>query len=217
MAKTLVQLVMLARQSADMEDDPLCDDFEVKTYVNDGLRDLYLAYIKVYSDAYLQSQTFTVAAGATTAPLPTGFLKSRGVDFQYSGRWVPVRHYSWRERGTYHSGRRAHRIDSVIRLDPEALDMSGTYRIWYYPTAPVLVNPADPLDGLMDQWSDFIVAYAASKMLIKAKLSPDKQNDAMAYVLNKMVPEAGHRDDEAEQAPDVDNLDARDDTWGIWG
>lgn len=215
MAKTLVQLTMLARQSADMEGDPLVDDFEVRSYLNDGLRDLYLAYVKVYTDAYLLSQTFTVAAGATTAPLPTGFLKSRGVDFQFGGRWRPCRHYTWRERDTYHSGRRAHRIDTVIRFDPEWLDMSGNYRIWYYPTAPVLVNAADTLDALMDQWSDFVVAYAAERMLIKAKLGTDAQRAIQAYVLTKMAEEAPRRDDEPDQAPDVDS-GRMDDGWG-WG
>lgn len=213
MAKTLVQLEMLARQSADMEGDPLVDSFEARSYINDGLRDLYLAYTKVFTDAYLLSQTFTVTAGATTAPLPTGFLKARGVDFQFSGRWRPVRHYTWRERDTYHSGRRAHRIDTVIRFDPEWLDMSGTYRIWYYPTAPVLVNSSDALDALMDQWSDFVVAYAAERMLIKAKLGADSQRAIQAYVLTKLSEEAARRDDEPDQAPDVE--DGRwDEGWG---
>src|SRR4051812_48138767 len=187
MAKTLAQLILLARQSADMENDPLCDDAEITVYINDGLRDLYLAYTTHYTDAYLLSQSFTVASGATTSPLPANYLKSRGVDWFSGNRWYPLRHFNWRERGTYHSGRRAHRIDTVIRLDPIAMDLSGSYQLWYYPTAPVLTGPSSTLDVLMDQWSDFIVSYAAAHMLTKAKLDNTQQTNLMSYVLAKLA------------------------------
>jgi hypothetical protein len=215
--KTLTQLILLARQSADMENDPLCDDTEVTTYLNDGLRDLYLAYTKYYTDAYLLLQTpIVVASGATTAPLPANYLKSRGVDWWSGNRWYPLLHFTWRERGSYHSGRRAHRIDTVIRLDPVNLDLSGTYQLWYYPTAPVLVNPTDVLDVLMDQWSDFVVNYAAAHMLTKAKLDNSSQTGAMSYVLDKLSSEAQRRDSEPEQAPDVDSDSAWcDPAWGF--
>jgi hypothetical protein len=216
MAKSLTNLILLARQSADMENDPLCDDTEITTYVNDGLRKLYLAYVKVYTDAYILSQSFTVAPGATTAPLPALFLKSRGVDIFFNSRWSPVRHFTWRERGSYHSGRRAHRVDTLIRLDPEFLDLSGSYRIWYYPTAPVLVTGTDVLDGLMDQWSDFIVDYAASRMLVKAKLDPSAQFGNMNAVIEAMSQEAPRRDDEPDQAPDVD-ADSQNGVYSDWG
>lgn len=215
MAKTLSQLILLARQSADMENDPLCDDTEITTYVNDGLRDLYLAYVKVFTDAYILSQAFSITSPATTSPLPATFLKSRGVDFLIGSRWRPVRHFTWRERASYHSGRRAHRIDTVIRLDPEWHDMSGSYRLWYYPTAPVLVNAGDLLDALMDQWSDFVVAYAAAHMLTKAKLDNQQQLNIMGYVLTKLGEEAPRRDDEPDQAPDIQGEGA-DDAFG-WG
>jgi len=214
MAKTLAQLILLARQSADMENDPLCDDAEITVYVNDGLRDLYLAYTTHYTDAYLLSQAFTVASGATTAPLPTGYLKSRGVDWWSGNRWIPLRHFNWRERGSYHSGRRAHRIDTVIRLDPIQLDLSGIYQIWYYPTAPVLTGPSSALDVLMDQWSDFIVSYAAAHMLTKAKLDNTQQTNLMSYVLEKLAGEAERRDSEPEQAPDVE-ANGTDEAWGF--
>jgi hypothetical protein len=214
MAKTLSQLILLARQSADMEGDPLCDDPEITVYVNDGLRDLYLAYTTHYTDAYLLSQQFTVATGVTTAPLPTGYLKSRGVDWFTGNRWKPLGHFNWRERGSYHSGRRAHRIDTVIRLDPIHLDLSGSYQIWYYPTAPVLTAPSSALDVLMDQWSDFIVSYAAAHMLTKAKLDNSQQLGLMKYNLDKLAGEAERRDSEPEQAPDVE-AGAADADWGF--
>ena len=88
--KSLTTLILLARQSADMENDPLCDDAEITVYINDGLRDLYLDYTKYYTDAYLLSAPFTVASGATTSPLPAAFLKSRGVDWYSGSRWWPL-------------------------------------------------------------------------------------------------------------------------------
>lgn len=212
--KTLAQLILLSRHSADMENDPLCEDPEITVYINDGLRDLYLAYVKHYTDAYLLSQPFTVAAGATTSPLPTGYLKSRGVDWWTGNRWVPVRHFNWRERGSYHSGRRAHRVDAVIRLDPVTVDLSGSYQLWYYPTAPVLTAPSSPLDAVMDLWSDFIVAYAAAHMLTKAKLDNSQQLGLMKYHLDKLPEDAKNRDSEPEQAPDVEATGA-DSDWGF--
>ena len=223
MAKTLTQLCLMARQSADMVNDPFVGDAtagddptEIPTLINDGLRDLYLAYTKHYTDAYLLSQSFTVAAGVTTSPLPATFLKSRGVDWFSGSKWYPLRHFNWRERYTYHSGRRAHRIDTVVRLDPISIDLSGTYQIWYYPTAPVLVAGTDTLDVLMDQWSDFIVSYAAAHMLTKAKLDNSQQLGIMKYHLDKLPEEAERRDSEPEQAPDVESdAGALDPAWGL--
>src|SRR3954471_7976299 len=97
--KSLTTLILLARQSADMENDPLCDDTEITVYLNDGLRDLYLAYTKNFTDAYLTSAPFPVAPGATTSPLPADYLKSRGVDWYSGSRWYPLKHFNWRERG----------------------------------------------------------------------------------------------------------------------
>lgn len=207
MGKSLTTLTLLARQAADMENDPLVDDTEIAVYINDGLRKLYLEYINVYTDAYLTMQAFTVTAGNVTAPLPANFLRGRGVDYLYNSRYRPLRVYTWRERGTYHSGRRAHRIDTVIRLDPEYLDMSGSYRLWYYPTAPVLVAGSDALDAQMDLWSDYIVDYSASRMLAKAKLY-DQATAKLEFagsVLEDMRAQAPRRDSEPEQAPDADS------------
>lgn len=221
--KTLTQLSLMVRQAADMVNDPFVGDAtlgddatEIPTLINDGLRDLYLAYTAHYSDAYLLSQAFTVASGGTTSPLPASFLKSRGVDYFFNNRWWPVPHFTWRERGTFHSGRRAHRIDTVIRLDPIHLDLSGNYQLWYYPVAPTLVAGTDTLDPLMDQWSDFVVSYAAAKCLAKAKQDPSAQTGMMSYILGKLASEAMRRDDEPDQAPDVDGDSiAAENNWGF--
>ena len=219
MAKTLDQLVLLAQQSADMEpNDPAVGTTEWETYVNDGLRQLYLAYTKVYTDAYLKSTPVIISSG-NTAPLPADFLKSRGFDFLVGANYFPVRQFNWRERNSYHSGRRAHRVDSVIRLDPEYYNHVGTYRLWYYPVAPVLthVTPGvtDTLDAQMDMWAEYIIAYAAMRGLVKQKLEHSSQDADMARVyatdanggmMGAMVTQANNRDSEAEQAPDVSTL-----------
>ena len=218
MAKTLDTLVLLAQQSANMEPtDPLVGTAEWETYVGDGLRELYLAYTKVYTDAYLKSSTFAAIVSGNTIALPSDFLKGRGLDWQVGPNWVTVPVFTWRERNTYRSGRRAHRIDSVIRLDPESLSFVGdVYRLWYYPTAPVLthVTPGvtDVLDAQMDLWGEYIIAYTAMRALVKAKLDHSSQDADMAriYTLDgsggmagNMVVQANQRDSEAGQAPDV--------------
>ena len=219
--KSLDTLVLLAQQSADMEpNDPLVGTTEWETYVNDGLRQLYLAYTKVYTDAYLKSQTFTAIVSGNTIALPSDFLKSRGLDRQVGTRWIPVGVFNFRERNTYSYGRRAHRVDSVIRLDPESATFVGdVYRLWYWPSPPALthITPGvtDILDAQMDLWSEYIIAYAAMRALTKAKLDHATQDADMARIYavdpnggmtGNMVTQANARDSEAEQAPDIYNV-----------
>jgi len=204
MAHTLTQLILAARQSADMEGDPLCEDPEITTYLNDGLRRLYLAYLLLHTDAYLTSSPFTVAGTATTAPLPATFVRERGLDFFVNGRWKPVRVFQWRNRGSRDAGRRTYRVDALVRLAPDDLDMSGSYRLWYHPTAPVLVNYGDTLDAQMDLYSDYVFNYAAAQMLVKAKLSPASQLAMASFVYERMEAEAPRRQSEPAQAPDAD-------------
>ena len=218
----------MAQQSAQMEsNDPLVGQSEWEQNVNDGLKELYLAYTKVFTDAYLKSQTFTAIVSGNTIALPSDFFKSRGLDRQVGSKWKPIGLFNWRERNTYHNGKRAHRVDSVIRLDPEFLSYAGdVYRMWYYPTPPVLTNVTpgvtDVLDAQMDLWAEYIVAYAAMRALVKAKLEHSSQDADMARIYaidgnggmtGNMVVQANNRDSESEQAPDVDSMDYSD---GIW-
>ena len=221
---SLTTMILLSRQAADMENDPLCDDTEITGYLNDAREKFYLEYTKAFNDAYLTSFAFTIAAGQTTAPIPsiTGgatadFLASRGLDFFLNGQWRPVGHFTWRERNSYHSGRRAHRVDSLIRLDPIDIDQSGSYRIWYTPKPPQFVVGTDTLDTIEDLYFSFHVDYAAWRMLIKAKL-PDAagaQQTGMASVIAGMQEDAKNRDSEPEQAPDIDSQDPYGPEWGF--
>lgn len=203
MAHNLTSLMLAARQSADMEGDPLCDDAEITTYLNDGLKRLYLAYVLLNSDAYLTSASFTVVGAATTAPLPSTFLRERGVDYFVNNRWKPLDVFQWRDRGSRDAGRRTYRVDSLIRFAPDDLDMSGAYRIWYHPTPPVLVADGNVLDAQMDLYSDYIFNYAAAQMLVKAKLSPKAQLDMASFVYERLATEVPRRESEPAQAPDA--------------
>jgi hypothetical protein len=208
----------MAQQSADFEsNDPHGSTTEWQQLVNDGLRELYLAYLKVYSDVYLKNVTFAAIVSGNTIPLPSDFLKSRGLDRLVGTRWVPVPVFNFRERNTYHSGRRAHRVDSLIRLDPESATFTGdVYRLWYWPTLTPLtdITPGvtDILDAQMDLWSEYVIAYAAMRALTKAKLDHTTQDADMARIFQQdpnggmagtMVTQANQRDSESEAAPDI--------------
>jgi hypothetical protein len=209
--RSLTTLILQARQSADMENDPLCDDTEVTAYINDAYGNLYDAFTKAYSDLYLKSTAVTLTTGQTTATIPADFNSSRGLDWlNSSGLYCPVPVFTWRERNTYHLGRRAHRIDSLIRLMPETLDMSGTYRLWYIPLAPVLVLGGDTLDTNLDRWAQYIVDSAAARMLVKAKLDPSAQLQSAQGKLDDMIGQAANRDSDPEQSPDIYSTGASD-------
>jgi hypothetical protein len=213
MAHDLTSLMLAARQIADMENDPLCDDQEIATWLNDGLKRLYLAYVLLNSDAYLTSAPVVVVGSATTAPLPATFLRERGVDYFVNGRWKPLDVFQWRDRGSRDAGRRTYRVDSLIRFAPDDLDMSGTYRIWFHPTPPVLVE-GSTLDAQMDLYSDYISNYAAAQMLVKAKLSPKAQLDMASFVYDRLDTEVPRRESEPAQAPDAYAGNGPDDDWG---
>jgi hypothetical protein len=229
--KNLDTLVLLAQQSADMEpNDPLVGTTEWQTYVNDGLRELYLAYLKCNTDAYLKNVTFAAIVSGNTIPLPADFLKSRGLDRLAGANWTAVPVFNFRERNTYTGNRRAHRIDSLIRLDPEALTFTGdVYRLWYWPQPPTLNDTipgtTDLLDLQMDLWSEYVIAYAAMRGLVKAKLEHTSQDADMSRIFfqdpeggmsGTMTTQATNRDSESEQAPDaftIQRFDPNDPGW----
>lgn len=212
MAKTLGALRLEARQSADMEGDPLidnglgptvdADNVELDSLINNAIRELYALEISARKGSYLTLDTpFTLTAGGgNTRNVPVGFWKERGLDMLRGTRWCPVPVFNWRERGRDVFGPPRYRIDSLIRLSPEER-AAGTYRLWYWPTAPVLTAAAQTLDATLDKWSRFVVLHTAIAMLTKANLDTSVHERALSVLTAQIANNDADRQGEPEQAP----------------
>lgn len=208
MAATFADLKLGALRRADMEFSPVVGDDELGKYVNTAIRELQIAYCFCFNDAYLTSATFAITSG-NTSPLPDDFLKGRGVDFNYGGKFRPVPVFNFRERGKYHAGRRAHRIDSVVRIDPPTA-AAGDYVLWYWHTLPPLVADDDTLDPILDGFADFIEITAGIACLTKEQTDTSQLVEAKAAVVERIAVEAGSRDSEPQQSEDVYAIDYND-------
>lgn len=201
MAATFADLKLGALQRADMQLSPLVDDDELGRYVNAALKELQVLYCASFNDAYLTSASFTITSG-NTAPLPDDFLKGRGLDLKYGAKYRPVPVFNFRERDRYHAGRRAHRIDAVIRIDPET-NATGDYRLWYWHALPPLVDGTDTLDPILDRFADFIEITAGIACLTKEQTDTSQLVEAKNAVIARITAEASNRDSEPQQSEDV--------------
>jgi hypothetical protein len=199
MASDLPTLRLGARRRADMESDPLVDDTELNRYVNDGVRELYAIVATAFEDTYLTSSQFVVTAPNFTQALPAGFWKARGLDRLEGSRWVPCRTFTFRERNR-DDGRPRWRVDSSIRLSPEDR-AAGSYRFWFYPTAPQLASDVATLDSVLDEWVRFIEIHAAIQCLTKAQLDTTQLKTELVELKAEIRDAVPNRQGEPEQAP----------------
>lgn len=208
MAKDLTTLRLETRQRADMESDPLVGDPELDRYINNRIRELYARIIVKWKDSYLATPSqFTVTTGNSTQALPAGFFKERGLDRLDGTRWLSVPVFNFRERNRTDLPV-SYRVDSLIRLSPPER-APGTYRLWYYPEAPVLAAPGNTLDAQLDRWSQLITVPASIDCLNKAQLDISSQMAEMAKLERDFDAAEADQMGEPEQAP-VPDIDDRD-------
>ena len=145
---TVTQMVLKARQHADMENSGFIGAAEAIAFVSDAYKELYDLLGASFEDYFLSTTTLSLTSGNSVA-LPTDFYKLRGVDLYEGGRYHPLKPFNFNER-----------------LYMEDDDVTGSYRLWYVPTATTLTAGSDTVT-LGNGWESYIELDAAIRMLNK--------------------------------------------------
>lgn len=205
MILTLAEIRTQARQRSDMEFSQFITDEELTSYVNASIAELYDILVSRFEDYYILDTTETVASGADTIPLPTGFYKLKGLDFDIGGgKYETVRPFQFVERnetfdpgfGTY--PRMRYRVlGTYIKLTPPEF-APGNYRVWYIPRFTPLANDTDTFDGI-NGWTEYVVVDCAIKMLNKEESDSGPFVQQKQKLLDRIEAMAADRDAGAPQ------------------
>lgn len=183
MSYTLAELRTQVREAADAEGDLHVTDSELTTYINQGGQALHDLVTAANEDYYLDSIDFTLDAASGNAftidtwamsSLQPRFYKLRGIDYRDGDRWLKVSPYNFAEREKY-------RDDSY----------EGSYRLWYLPKFWALRDDTDELD---EQWSEYVVTYAARKCLRKEESDTSDADRDLATLTQRITSMTQKRD-----------------------
>lgn len=181
MAPTLGTLRTRARQIADMVGSQFISDSELTTYINTGYFELYDLVVNSFEDYFTTTTSLTITTG-NTAALPADFYKARAVDYYLNGKWTTVKLFNFLNRNnlnkvsflnvTPDSGRR-YRIMGNTLIIQNVDNAAGTYRLWYAPAPTALESDEETINEDLSKtgWDEYIVLYAAERMLAKEESS----------------------------------------------
>lgn len=217
MATTLSDLRTRARQRADQVGSTFVTDPELNTLINLGLTELYDMVVSAFEDYFTISTTLTVLSGSTAA-LPADFYKLRALDYNNNGRYQALREFSFNERNIsqnenlfyfrgYTIPRRYRIMGDNLLLQPEG-QATGLYRLWYAPAPTMLTLDSSTIPASLSKfgWDEYIVLYAAEKMLLKEESSVAdfvRQRQEIASRITQMA--SDRQVDQSESVQDVRN------------
>lgn len=195
-----------ADMSGSTTSDGLVPVAEANAYVNASLAELNGLLVRNDVSFYLTSTIVTVPSGQTGFALPsqvtpnsTGngnnpvdFMAMMGLDRSGDSTGSPQSFFSvhplthWDERNlgnntfyvpAYQPVIRYRIIGNSVQLFPP-LNAPGTYRLWWYPDSPTLVNDTDTFDN-QRYWGEYVRLDVAIKMLAK------EESDASTLMAQK--------------------------------
>jgi hypothetical protein len=220
MSITLAQLRAQVRKRADMEESQFIEDSELDFYINQSIKELHDILTDAFdSDYYLSSYEFNTNSNDEAYDLPSDLYHLRGVDVKSNSQdWLTISKFNFNERNRFQEPTtwasselpqiRYRLTGSQIRFNPRP-DRQTTIRLWYYPKAVELVDPADTFDDI-NGFSEYVIVDAA----IKCK---DKQEDdvtvlaAQKDALTKRISEKSQKRDAANPTSVYDIYAENDD------
>lgn len=166
---TVSDLILRARQRADMETTSEAQDFvtdaEVLTYFNEGYRRL-IDLVLGANGADLIAITATLAA--PTYAMPSDFYHPLSIEKPVGGRFRTLPLWNFHERNrAYPPSFPAWRVvNNLLKLMPPPSGSAlGPLQLWYVPHAQTLIGSAT--FSSFGGWDDFIVLDMAIAMVMK--------------------------------------------------
>jgi hypothetical protein len=201
-------------------------DAELTTWVNQGFAELYDLVVSAFEDYFTTSTTFTVSSGNTQA-LPATFYKLRGLDFSINGSYQACRQFNFNERNDSQNDNawmnnnvsaRSYRIMGDNLLLQPTLAATGDYKLWFVPAPTFLVADSDLIPDSLSKfgWDEYIVLYAAERMLSKEESSITDVVAERGQIANRITSMSANRQvDQSNTIQDVqgDNWSQLDRWW----
>jgi len=213
MSISLLDLRLRARQRADRENSNFVEDEELNFYINGSIAELHDLLVGANSADYaISDSTFTTVNAVADYALPADFYKLKGVDAKITASdWFSLRPFNFNERnrnldpswGLLNVPSVRYRLlGSNIRFSPVP-DAGMTVRLWYTPTAPVLVADGDVLTDL-NFYADYVIIDAAIKYLNKEESDVSVLMQQKAEMKRRIEIMANNRDEgQPETVSDV--------------
>ena len=198
-------------------------DAELTSYLNLGFTELYDLVVSAFEDYFTTSTPFTVSSGNTYS-LPADFYKLRALDFSANGTYQACREFQFNDRNKSQTDlawmhnslpARSYRVMADSLIIQPVQSATGSYLLWYVPAPTFLVNPTDtvPLSLSKFGWDEYIVLYAAERMLSKEESSVTDVESERAQIAQRIQTMASNRQvDQSSQIQDVTGS-----TMGPWG
>lgn len=207
---------------------------ELTSYINNSAAELYDALVTRYEDyAVIGPIQFTVTNvpdSGDAYTLPADFYKLRGVDrqaFSAGGYWDTVRPYNFLERNFYNTttslvAAPVQRFQTWYRIIGQELyllpwtTVAGTYRFWYTPFLPPLVNAGDTLPAYLSgpAWHEYIITDCIIKIYTKQEDDPSPFMAQKEALLKRIYDVAVNRDEgDTDRVQDVHKLYGWNGSW----
>lgn len=221
MSVTVAQIVLEAKQKADMENSNFVKPEEWIRYVNNGYKELYDILVSKFEDYYTVGPVaLTVAQGASSVALPADFYKLRGVDRSNGGNdFFAILPFNFNDRNRRGYYQRWRGIEPSIRYRIMGNNLiftpqdqaAGNYQIYYVPRAADLTSDTDTIDGV-NGWEEYVINSAAEEALIKEESDTSAVAGAKAALLGRIQAMAANRDaGQVETVSDVTRAGFYDD------
>jgi len=216
MSVTLDDIMVNARQRADMPTTAFIGDAELKNLINQSYNALYdMCLQSMGVEAFLDGYAFATVAGQTAYALPTDFSKFVGLDMQYGSTWHSLARFSHADRNKYRNATEFF-VDGKPRIrynvKRTTVDLLPTpesaQNCWlhYIPEVTPLSNTSDKIDdAIPDSFTEFIIVDVAARMLIKEESDPSALLQEKQMIMQRIMGAGAREFDQPEASQDTDN------------
>jgi len=227
MAISLANLRIEAQRRSDMENNLFISNAEWTTYLNGSLGELYDLLLEAHPEYFGISVSKVVASPNNYFLLPDDFYKLLGLDVQVDsmGKWATVSPYMFQERNFinvrrfpfYRFAQVKYRLMAgKCMMQPDDM-AAGTYQMWYAPRYTPFVSDSDVIEGLLEDYRDYIIIDAAIKALTKEESDASQLTQQKMIIKKRLEDAAAERDyGKTERISDAQQNSYQSAPYGWW-
>lgn len=213
MVHTLADLRLRSRQRADRENSNFIENPELDFLINGSAAELHDLLISAGSADYsVEDYSFSTVSNVDSYTLPANFYKMKGVDAQITAdKWYSMRPFNFNERNRNNDvtwglingpNIRYRLLGNNIKFSP-APEANYQIRLWFTPTAPLLVNDTDTLKDL-NFFAEYVIVDVAIKYLQKEESDVTVLQQQKAELKRRIEIMANNRDEgQPESVSDI--------------
>jgi hypothetical protein len=163
-AQTLAQLRADVQRRGAYEGSRDITPVVLNDYINEAVAECYDILVEKWQDYYTTIAGFAFIVGTDTYALPVDFYKLRKIELQWdtTPRWARVMPHDLEVSHEYRQNSSRHyryRIQGGALVFVPVPQVAETLRMFYVPTAPLLIADTDAFDGI-NGYEELVVQLA---------------------------------------------------------